>query len=187
MSSKFRLAAAGLAATCFLTSMAGCGAANRMQQQTAPNGTITRQGMNLSQRMTGSTNPNLLMQGTGYGTTPGVGYGTAPSATPGAYGTQSMPFSGMNTGKVMTNIANVDGAKNIKAVVFGNTALVGYTPSGTLRNTAATKNAITKRVKTLDSRVKNVVISEAPDIAGGIQRLSNNTFNQLLQKAKGPY
>lgn len=196
MSSNFRLAAASLAATCFLTSMAGCSAANRMQQQTAPNGTLNRQGTNLSQRITKGTNPGLLMQGTGYNTG-NTGYTTGSAA--GGLGLKTTAFDNQRAQRIVSGLGNVGGVKNARAIVNGNIALISYTPSGASGNMTATKDAITKKVKSLDGSVKNVVVSESSDIAGRMQRLSNditgnkpaddlnNTFNQLVKMVKGPY
>lgn len=188
MSKRFQIMAAGLAAACFLTSMSGCAAANRTPQGTTPNGTITRQGTNLSQELTRGAMPgtglNNLMTNQGTTTSPG-GINMLP-----------LRFDTQKADNIMKNLGSVSGCKNPKAVVNGNTALVSYTPSGTAGNTPATKNAIMKKVKSLDRNIANVVVTESPDITGRMNQLMNdiksnraganlnNTFNQLVQKVK---
>lgn len=196
--SKFRTMAAGLAVACCLTTMSGCVAVNRTPQGTTTPGTITRQGTNLSQQLTRGTNPNLMVPGTGTNnltTTPGI---TTPGTTtvPGRVMVQPLAFNVQKSDHITKNIGNVDGARNIKAIVNGTTALVGYTPSGTMRNTLATKSAIVKKVKTLDKSITNVVVTDSTTIMGSINKLANdirsnkvgsslnNTFNQLVQKVK---
>jgi hypothetical protein len=191
MSNKFKMTAASLAAACLLTSMAGCVAANRTPQGMTPNGTITRQGTNLSQQL---TYPNTITPGTGYGNlTTNQGTTTAP----GGINLQPMAFDVQKADNIVKNIGTIDGCRNVNAIVKGNTALISYTPSGTLRNTPATKSAIVKRVKALDKNITNVVVTESADIMNSMTKLSNdiknskvgsslnNTFNQLVQKVKG--
>lgn len=191
--SKFRIMAAGLAAVCFLTTVSGCAATNRAPQGTTPGGTITRQGTNLSRQLTRAAYPNTMAPGTGFGnltTTQGT------TTVPGGMTTQPLGFNVQKADHIVKNMGNINGARDFMVIVNGNTALVGYTPSGTMRNTLATKSAIVKKVKSLDRSITNVVVTESPDIKGRIIRLSNdiksnkvgsslnNAFNQLVQKVK---
>lgn len=205
--SKFRMMAAGLAAACFLTTMSGCMAANRTPQGTTTPGTLTPQGLN--QNLARGVTPNTVIPGTGSnlttypGTTtviPGTGSNltTYPgtTTTPGRINLTPLTFDIQKADHIVRNIGKVDGIRNIKAVVNGNTALVGYTPSGTMRNTLATKNAIVAKVKSLDRSITNVVVTDSADLTNKITKLSNdiksnkvgtslnNTFNQLVKKVK---
>jgi hypothetical protein len=191
--SKFRMMAAGLAVACCLTTMSGCVATNRTPQGTTTPGTITRQGTNLSQQLTRGTNPNSMMPGTGLNNLT-----TNPGATtvPGRVIVQPLAFNVQKADYIVKNMGKIDGARDTKAIVNGNTALVSYTPSGTMRNTLATKSAIVKKVKSLDRTVTNVIVTESVDIRSGMAKLMNdiksnkvgsslnNTFNQLVQKVK---
>ena len=193
MIKRFKMMATGLAVACFLTSMTGCVAANRTPQGMTTPGTVTRQGTNLSQQLTRGVNPNTMIPGTNLGnltSTPGT------TTTPGRINLQPLAFDVQKADHIMKNIGNIDGSRDIKAIVNGSTALVSYTPSGTMRNTLATKSAIVKKVKSLDRTITNVVVTESADIISRMNRLSNdiksskvgsslnNTFNQLVQKVK---
>ena len=193
MIKKFKMMAAGLAVACCLTSMAGCVAANRTPQGTTTPGTITRQGTNLSQQLTRGMNPNTMIPGTGFGN---LTSNQGTTTTPGMINTQPLAFDVKKADNIVKNMGNIDGSRDIRAIVNGNTALVSYTPSGTMRNTLATKSAIVKKVKSIDRTITNVVVTESADIIGRMNRLSNdiksnkvgsslnNIFNQLVQKVK---
>lgn len=193
MIKKFKMMAAGLAAVCFMTSMSGCAPSNRMPQGTTINGTITRQGTNLAQELTRGVNPNSMVPGTGTGNLTG---NPGTTVVPGRINTKPLAFDVQKSNNIMKNMGTIDGTRNIKAIVNGSTALVGYTPSGTMRNTLATKSAITKKVKSLDKSITNVVVTDSADIMNSINRLANdiksnkvgsslnNTFNQLVNKVK---
>lgn len=66
---------------------------------------------------------------------------------------------------------------NANCVVNGDTAVVGYTPSGNGKDVNATKNAIIDQVKKLYPDVKNVSVSEDVNIINQIRRMADDITN----------
>ncbi|MCX7923082.1 MAG: YhcN/YlaJ family sporulation lipoprotein [Clostridia bacterium] len=88
-----------------------------------------------------------------------------------------MGFEGQKAGNIRDRIGNIDGASRINAVVNGNTALVGYTPTNNAKDANSIRNDITNRIKQIDNSITNVLVSDRNDISSGIERLANNIRN----------
>lgn len=122
---------------------------------------------------------------------PGTGYnGTGQQIQ------QQTGFDRTKADNLRSRLGDIDGIRQINAIVNGNTALIGYTPSGKAANANSTRQMITDRVKQLDSTITNVVVSDSADFSSRISRLVNNInnskpmddlnreFNQLMQNIK---
>jgi|AGTN01.3.fsa_nt_gi Sporulation lipoprotein YhcN/YlaJ (Spore_YhcN_YlaJ). len=141
------------------------------------------------------------------GTSPGplIGRGNRISVTPtpgaGYNGTgrqiqQQTGFDRTKADNLRNRLGSIDGIRQINAIVNGNTALIGYTPSGKASNANSARQMITDRVKQLDNTITNVVVSDSADFSSRISRLvdkinSNKSlddltreFNQLMQNIK---
>lgn len=128
---------------------------------------------------------------TGIGATPGAGLnGTGQQIR------QQVGFDRQKADNIRNRLGNIDGIRQINAVVNGNTALIGYIPSGKAANANTTRNMITDRVKQFDNTITNVIVSDSADFSSRIRRLVdninsnkpmndlNNEFNQLIQNIR---
>ena len=128
---------------------------------------------------------------TGIGATPGTGNnGTGQQIR------QQVGFDRQKADNIRNRLGNIDGIRQINAIVNGNTALIGYSPSGNVTNANSTRRMITDRVKQLDNTITNVVVSDSADFSTRIRRLVDNInsnkplddlnteFNQLMQNIR---
>ncbi|MDP4093745.1 MAG: YhcN/YlaJ family sporulation lipoprotein [Bacillota bacterium] len=93
-------------------------------------------------------------------------------------------------------LAGMPETRNMITAVRGNTAIVGYTPTGPAKNIPAVKNTISEKVRQTDKTITNVVVSTSPTISKDLNRLifdiTNNKpvkdlhtrFDQMIQMAK---
>ena len=123
--------------------------------------------------------------------TPGVRYNRT-----GQQVQQQTGFDRVKADNICKQLGDIGGMRQINAVVNGNTALIGCTPSGKASNANTTKQMITDWVKKLDSTITNVVVSDSADMSSRIKRLADNVksnkplgdltseFNTLIQNVK---
>jgi hypothetical protein len=87
------------------------------------------------------------------------------------------PGDAQKARNIETQLKNMDGIDRANCVVSGNTAVIGYTPSRTTKDTTAVKNMIINRVKQLYPNLTEVAVSEKTDIIDRIRQLSNDMMN----------
>lgn len=129
--------------------------------------------------MNGAQN-NMQQEGTIFsgqeGMIPGPGQdGVNPMNYEGNY--QPMTMDKEKSSKIEEQLKNINGVENINVMVNGNTALVGYKPSGAAGDPTATKAEIVKKVKEIDKSITEVRVSEAPDIMSKMKKLSTDLTN----------
>lgn len=75
---------------------------------------------------------------------------------------------------IKRQLINMNGVESANVIVMGNTALVGFKPTGNTRDATAVRNRIMSKVKAADKTITNVSVSESPDIMGRMNRLSTD-------------
>lgn len=157
-------------------------------------GTTQRQGLNRNNLMNATTqygNMAGTTLGNMTGTTRNDMAGTAPD---GANLTQASPDR-QKADNIRKQIRNINGVSDANVIVMGNTALVGYKPSGNAGNTKAVKDNIVNKCKQTDKTITNVTVSESADIMERMNRLGTNSnggmdnnfadeFNKLINGLK---
>lgn len=144
------------------------------------------------------------------GTGPGVGNligenngsrlsNNPPGTKPPNQQTQMLRIMGFDMQKAdnfAKQLGNIDGVSQINTVVNGNTALVGYKPTGASRDANAIKSTIAGRIKQMDKSITNVYVSDSADVSAKISQISNEIknnraggdlverFNKLVQTVK---
>ncbi len=126
---------------------------------------------------------------TGMRATPAPGYmGTSPQIK------HQTSFDSQKADNLRARLGEMDGIRQINAVVNGNTALISYGSSNKVNNANATRRMITDKVKQLDSTITNVVASDSADFSTRLKQLMDNInsskpaeelnseFNQLAKK-----
>lgn len=216
MRRRFLAFFAVLTAVClFAIVFAGC--TNKIAQQPGQNNTTQQRGNmmggNLQGRAPNSGNNTGILPGatpsgnTGAGMNPGGMTGIIPTPGPGVSGKQNMGtpsrlvgFSYQKADNILSQLGKIDGARDINAVVRGNTCIVGYTPdrssNGVSNKGGNTGDMITSKVKKIDGTINNVVVSNSAAISARIKKLSDDIrankptsiteteFNKLLQAIK---
>jgi len=94
---------------------------------------------------------------------------------------------------IKRKLNDINGIKDINAIVRGNTALVGYRTDDNLPNRAVIKESITSRIRNMDNTITNVIISDSEDFFNEIKTLAGriatnptasdltNDFNNLIE------
>jgi YhcN/YlaJ family sporulation lipoprotein len=59
-------------------------------------------------------------------------------------------------------------------VVSGNTCIVGYTPAAGFENSRRIESLIADRVREIDEGIRNVAVSQSPDLSARVRELSND-------------
>ena len=106
---------------------------------------------------------------------------------------RSSAFDIKKAENIRNQLNDIDGVRELNAVVQGNTALIGYDPDGNATDGNAIKNMIVDRVKQIDNTITDVVVTDSRDFFTQIKQLGekikrnmstdeiNNEFNQLMQ------
>lgn len=186
MIKNLRAALNVFAGVCIITAMlSGCSQA----------GTSRAPGMNTGRRLTdtqqGLTGNNLMNTTPQYGNLAGTTQGYMSGTVPGDMaGTTQGNLAGTTPGGANLTTADRQKADNIRmqlrrmsgisdanVIVMGNTALVGFKPSGATGNMNVVKRNITNKVKEIDRTITNVSVSESSDIMTRMNRLGTNMTN----------
>jgi YhcN/YlaJ family sporulation lipoprotein len=114
--------------------------------------------------------PGLIPQPTGI---------LQPNGTPQPTGTpQNVTLvDRQKSDKVAKQLIKMNELRRVGVIVTGNTALVGYSPSKTIKDVNATKTRIADKVKKIDPSITNVVVSESADIMTRINNLTSDVAN----------
>ena len=125
--------------------------------------------------------------------------GMYPTPAPGYMGARPQikhqtGFDSQKADNLRARLGEINGIRQINAVVNGNTALISYSSSNKTNNANATRRMITDKVKQLDKTITNVVASDSADFSTQLRRLMDNInsskpmeelnseFNQLAKK-----
>ena len=189
-----------------LFSFSGCAGRNVQR----PDQNNTGQGRNIIGENMQGTDPNAGPQGgnmfggnrdagsgnnppdnTGIGTTPqGIQPGTPPGAEP---LDRQITDGRLKSDNIKRQLSAIPGCRNPNVIVIGNTALVGYAASGTVKDTGALRSKVTDTVRQADRTITNVVVSDSAEVVRNINQLSSdiagnkpvndigNRFNQLIR------
>ena len=127
----------------------------------------------------------------GIRTTPGTGFnGTGQQIR------QQTGFDRQKAESIRNQLGDIDGIRQINTIVNGNTAVIGYSPSGKTTNANTIRNMITDRVKQMDNTITNVIVGDSEDFSSRMRRLMdninnskplkdlNNEYNQLIQNIR---
>lgn len=201
-----------IAGVCLLAVMLG-GCAKTGQMAPGQNGindfTPQNQGFGTT-NLYGGTSGNMAGTGTGmnfgFGTTTMPNAGTNMAQNTGSAllpGAGNFPGTGPNTGlglgRTSGNITDADrrkadaikrqvlGIRGVTAadvIVMGNTALVGIRTAGA-GNSAALRSSIDKRVRSMDTTIKRVAVSDSSDILARMRRLGAGTTTGMTGTTGG--
>ncbi len=173
----------GLLAALFLSSnMAGRNIQRIGRNNTTPQGrNIIGENMKGANPYTGLNGGNMPIVGTATPATPRIvtpGPGTNMGINRiGQQIQDQVAFNRQKADNISKQLGNIDGIGQINTIVKGNTALVGYRPSNTVKDASSIKKAITDRVKQADNTITSVVLSDSADITSRIAQLSNSIKN----------
>lgn len=78
---------------------------------------------------------------------------------------------------IKRQLMNMNGVADANVIVMGNTALVGFKPSGNRGDVNAVRSNIMNKVKEIDSTITNVTVSESADIMDRMNRLGTDITN----------
>jgi len=183
MIKNLKMALSAFAGVCLITTLLGaCAQAGTERAPGQNNGRSL--GITQGQRLNRN---NLMNATTPYGNMAGTPYGNMAGATPeganlaqttpgGANMTQTTPDR-QKADNIRRQLMNMNGVADANVIVMGNTALVGYKPSGNTGNTKAVKDSIVNKCKQTDRTITNVTVSESPDIMARMSRLGTNVSN----------
>lgn len=109
---------------------------------------------------------------------------------------QTAGFDMQRANNIAARIGSIQGVGSLNVIVNGNTALVGYSPSGTPGDANAAKVAIANRIRQVDKSITNIMVTDSANAVGKINQLSNDIksgrggadlnsrFNQIIQGLK---
>ncbi len=83
---------------------------------------------------------------------------------------------------IKSYVENLPEVKDANVVVLGNTAVVACNPSTGTVNSTALRDAITQRVKSSDTSIKNVLVTESPDMMANLDQMFNNMTNRPMNE-----
>ncbi|MEN6313163.1 MAG: YhcN/YlaJ family sporulation lipoprotein [Clostridiaceae bacterium] len=180
-----KMALSTFAGVCLITTMlSACSQAGTSrapgQNTGRPLGITQRQGLNRNNLMNATTLGSMPgttlgnMAGTTLGNMTGTTLSDMARTTPGGVNlTQTAPDR-QKADNIRRQIMNMKGVSDANVIVMGNTALVGYRPSGSAGNTKAVKDNIANKCKQVDRTITNVTVSESADIMARMSRLGTN-------------
>lgn len=79
---------------------------------------------------------------------------------------------------IKSQVENLSKIKEAKVVVVGDTAIVAITPGSNTDNPDTLRTAVTERVKSSEPSIKNVLVTESPDMMANINQMFNNMTNR---------
>ncbi len=177
MKSKYTSICAILLATSIFVTLTACSASGKNAQNPGQGGTNQQVGY------TPGPAPQSPYPGTGQGVGNLIGENNGSilgkntpgnnTATPQPPMIRNMGFDMPKADNLVKQIGSIDGAGQIKVIVNGNTALVGYKPTGTAKDAATIKNTIGNKIKQADQSITNVVVSDSADVHAKISKLSD--------------
>lgn len=151
----------------------------------------------------GASGNNPTDVGTNPGTGTRFGIRTSPGTgiNPGANRinrniTQPVVFDKQKADNIKSQLVKTPGLQNVSVIVSGNTALIGYSSTGTVKDKETKKNTVTTKVKQIDKSITNVLVGDSSEIAAQISNLSTditsnkagndlgNRFNRLVQSLR---
>ncbi|RCX17118.1 YhcN/YlaJ family sporulation lipoprotein [Anaerobacterium chartisolvens] len=133
--------------------------------------------------------------GNNQGANPGVNQGANPGVN---QPDQQMAPDRQKAENIKNQLRDITEIADANVIVMGNTALVGYKPSGNMGDSNAAKNMIISKVKKIDRTITNVSVSEQPDMMNRMNRLGEditnnrpmnditNEFNQIMRGITTP-
>lgn len=83
---------------------------------------------------------------------------------------------------IKNQVKNLPQVKDANVVVLGNTALVACNPNTGTMDANALRDAVTKRVKSFDPSIKNVLVTDSPDMMANINKMINNMSNRPMNE-----
>jgi len=156
------------------------------QQQAVPN----RLGTNLNQPMQGNGGNNFMGNNNGLtgnntlmrNNMMGMDQATDPNANMQAEIRQKSE-------NINNQLMRINGIDKVNSVVVGDSCVVGYTPSGTARDTAALEREIEQKVRSIDPSIKNVAVSRSADVMQKVKQMAeditnNQPINNLSEEIK---
>ncbi len=81
-----------------------------------------------------------------------------------------------------SQVKSIPQVKDANVVVLGNTALVACNPSTAAADANALRDAVTKKIKSSDPSIKNVLVTESPDMVASINQMFNNMTNRPMNE-----
>ncbi|MDQ2086837.1 YhcN/YlaJ family sporulation lipoprotein [Herbivorax sp. ANBcel31] len=87
---------------------------------------------------------------------------------------QQTGFDKQRADKIVQQLDDVEGVREINAVVNGNTAIVVYSPNEAEKPSDETDNMIAEKVKDIDDTITKVEVSHSPDAMTQTEDLRNN-------------
>jgi YhcN/YlaJ family sporulation lipoprotein len=146
------------------------------QQKAVPN----RLGTNLNQPLQGNDRSNLLGNNNGLmgnnnnslmrNNTMGMDRTTAPN-------NNMQGDIGQKSENINNQLMKMNEIDKVNSVVVGDSCVVGYSPSGTVRDTAALDRAIEQKVRSIDPSIKNVAVSRSADVMQRIRAMAEDITN----------
>lgn len=79
---------------------------------------------------------------------------------------------------IKSQVEDLSKIKEAKVVVVGDTAIVAITPGSNTDNPDTLRTAVTERVKSSEPSIKNVLVTESPDMMANINQMFNNMTNR---------
>ena len=142
----------------------------------------TGTGNNTGAGYTGMGNNTRMGNNTGMSNNTGTGNytGTNNAIT----GTQLSAADRQKASTIKRQLMNMKGVDEAEVIVMGNDCLVGVRTAGNT-NAGQIKSAIAKRVKQIDSKIKNVTVDDTSDIMSRMRRLGMGTRTSTGNRMNG--
>ncbi len=99
-------------------------------------------------------------------------------------GTQLSAADRQKASTIKRQLMNMKGVDEAEVIVMGNDCLVGVRTAGNT-NAGQIKSAIAKRVKQIDSKIKNVTVDDTSDIMSRMRRLGMGTRTSTGNRMNG--